>query len=217
MTSKEFDKISNDARRGISNQRGWHQSGPTNWIIKRGYFFCLQNDVRDRAELEVKPMYVDELWWKIIKAEIKLTNTLRTNPLFTASLEIIGEINVFPSSKSKDYPLTFFEETWNRVFSKTEATIDVFISEHPDPEKYVIDNQRNELLYLVPRIHNEMHKEVLDYIAAILAYRNLDRLKILMEKENVVFKLTYDYILEWYELYFPEVLPQALKDKIIRN
>ena len=106
---------------------------------------------------------------------------------------------------------------WNRVFSKTEATIDDFISEHPDPEKYVIDNQRNELLYLVPRIHNEMHKEVLDYIAAILAYRNLDRLKNLMENKNIVFKLTYDYILEWYELYFPEVLPKALKDKIIRN
>lgn len=40
---------------------------------------------------------------------------------------------------------------------------------------------------------------------------------IYIGKENIVLKTTYDYILEWYELHYLEVIPQNLIDKIIRN
>lgn len=217
MKSKDFDKISDAARRKICKQRGWQQSTHTNWILKGGYYFCLENYERVRSELIVKPSYVDDLWWEIIKSEIKLTNNLRRNSLFTADFDNIGEINVFPNKKSQDYPMDFFEETWNRVFCETEAEIDKFISGHPDPEQYVSDSLSNEVLYLVTRMHNERHKEVLDYIAKIFAYRNLESSSIYIGKENIVLKTTYDYILEWYELHYPEVIPQNLIDKIIRN
>lgn len=217
MTSKEFDKINAAARRKISKKRGWQQSTHTNWIIKGGYYFCLENYERVRSELIVKPLYVDDLWWEIIKADIKLTNSLRRNSLFTADFDNIGEINVFPNKMSQDYSIDVIEETWNRVFCEIETEIDKFVSGHPDPKKYVTNNHSNEVLFLVTRMHNEMHKEVLDYIANILVYRDLDSLSIYMGKENVILKTTYDYILEWYELHYPEILPQNLIDKIIRN
>ncbi len=210
MKSKEFDKISDAARRKISKQRGWHQTSYMNWTIKKGYFFGLFNSVLTTSTLEVKPVYVDTLWWEIFCPGEKMSNSLRANGAFSACPDSIVEINVFPRSKPTDYPIEFFDSTWNRVFCEAETHIDNFISEHPDAEKYFIDNQRQEILYLMPRIHNEMHKEVIDYIAERFA-----------NGEHGSYgsggKMTFDYIIEWYEQHYPGVIPQSLINQINKN
>lgn len=205
MKPKEFAKISDAARRKISKERGWHQTSYMNWTIKNGYFFGLFNSSSNLTSsiLEVKPVYVDTLWLEIFSPGEKPSNSMRANGVFYAFPHNIVEINVFPSSKPADYPIEFLESTWNRVFCEAETHIDNFISEHPDAEKFFIDDKSLEILYLMPRIHNEMHKEVIDYIAEQFANGRHGTY-------GFRHKFTFDLIIEWYEQHYPGVIPQFL-------
>ena len=43
MKRGELRKLSDSARRKVSRNLGFRQSGYINWIVKDGYFFCLQH------------------------------------------------------------------------------------------------------------------------------------------------------------------------------
>ena len=43
MKRGELRKLSDSARRKVSRNFGFRQSGYINWIVKDGYFFCLQH------------------------------------------------------------------------------------------------------------------------------------------------------------------------------
>lgn len=63
MKRGELRKLSDSARRKVSRNFGFRQSGYINWIVKDGYFFCLQHLGFASVYLEAKPMYADDLWW----------------------------------------------------------------------------------------------------------------------------------------------------------
>ena len=43
MKRGDLRKLSDSARRKVSRNFGFRQSGYINWIVKDGYFFCLQH------------------------------------------------------------------------------------------------------------------------------------------------------------------------------
>lgn len=56
MKRGELRKLSDSARRKVSRNFGFRQSGYINWIVKDGYFFCLQHLGFASVYLEAKPM-----------------------------------------------------------------------------------------------------------------------------------------------------------------
>lgn len=207
MTLKEFCKINDAARRGVSKQRGWHQRGYTNWMIKDGYFFCLYSCDLTYSWLSVKPMYVDTLWWEMYMPGDKLPVGLRADGAFVVSGETVQKTDVLPDKKTQEYPQGYLEETWNRVFLRTEVAVEKFLGENPDAEKFLVYHKGCDLLYLMTRVHNGMHDEVMDFIAEAFAngYHGF------FEHNR---KRTYDFILEWYLQHHPEVVPKSLVRQI---
>ena len=65
MKRGELRRLNDSARRKISRNFGFRQSGYINWIVKEGYFFCLQHLDFASVHLNAKPMYADDLWWDI--------------------------------------------------------------------------------------------------------------------------------------------------------
>lgn len=63
----------------IGKKYGFKQCDYINWKIKDGYFFELDTTYVVNTELRVKPLFMDDLYWKIIypHKEMKLSDSLR--------------------------------------------------------------------------------------------------------------------------------------------
>lgn len=76
MKRGELRKLSDSARRKVSRNFGFRQSGYINWIVKDGYFFCLQHLGFASVYLEAKPMYA-EICGGIYSICLKTRNALQ--------------------------------------------------------------------------------------------------------------------------------------------
>lgn len=94
MKRGELRKLSDSARRKVSRNFGFRQSGYINWIVKDGYFFCLQHLGFASVYLNVKPMYADDLWWDIFN--------LSENKKCPTSLRGIGAFSIH-AAQLKEY------------------------------------------------------------------------------------------------------------------
>lgn len=94
MKRGELRKLSDSARRKVSRNFGFCQSGYINWIVKDGYFFCLQHLGFASVYLEAKPMYADDLWWDIFN--------LSENKKCPTSLRGIGAFSIH-AAQLKEY------------------------------------------------------------------------------------------------------------------
>ena len=85
MKRGELRKLSDSARRKVSRNFGFRQSG---------YIFCLQHLGFASVYLNVKPMYADDLWWDIFN--------LSENKKCPTSLRGIGAFSIH-AAQLKEY------------------------------------------------------------------------------------------------------------------
>lgn len=174
MKRKELRKLSDDIRRKVSRSFGFRQSSYINWIIKEGYFFCLQHLSSAEVSLLVKPMYADDLWWDIFN--------LPENKKCPTSLRGIGAFSI-PAATLKEYAFIgeqidcANEETlhkkWQNIFCSATQDIDFFLHNHPNADTFIPDKNykydADRLLYFITLLHNGRKNEVAQTINELKA------------------------------------------------
>ena len=142
MKGREIEKIANDIRRAVGKTYKYKQSDYINWKIKDGYFFCLDASLMyDRKthimhpELSVKPVYMDDMYWKIIypHREMKLPDSRRGNGKLHYLAERIWKEST-PKTLHTEFSAEEFERTMTDIFVKSEREIEAFLQKYPHPD-----------------------------------------------------------------------------------
>ena len=151
MKGREIETIANDIRRAVSKTYKYKQSGYINWKIKDGYFFCLNAALLyDRKThficpvLEVKPVYMDDMYWKIIypHREMKLPDSRRGNGQLSYLAENIWK-EWTPKTLHTEFSPEELERTMTNIFVKSEREIEAFLQKYPHPDlfgKFLAEN-----------------------------------------------------------------------------
>ncbi|MDE6368866.1 MAG: hypothetical protein K2K94_06475, partial [Muribaculaceae bacterium] len=121
MKFKDIEKIATSIRRELGKKFGYKQSDYINWKIKDGYFFCLDTLHIIYTELRVKPIVIDDLYWKIIYPDQKkkLPESLRGNGSLSHLCEKIWE-EWFPEKLKKDFSAEEYEQIFTNVYQTAE-------------------------------------------------------------------------------------------------
>lgn len=197
MKSKDLRKLSDDIRRKVSRTFGFRQSSYINWIVKEGYFFYLQHLSFARVNLEVKPMYADDLWWDIFK--------LPENKKCPISLRGTGAFSIH-AVNLKEYALVDEQtdctnedalcEKWQNIFRAALQDIDSFLHNHPNADTFIPDKNYNydadRLLYFITLLHNGRKREVVQTINELKAQGHSCLFHDFASGMD-----SYDFILEW--------------------
>lgn len=174
MKRGELRKLSDSARRKVSRNFGFRQSGYINWIVKDGYFFSLQHLGFANVYLEAKPMYADDLWWDIFN--------LSENKKCPTSLRGIGAFSIH-AAQLKEY--AFLNECaeenneeelskkWQNIFCLAVQDIENFLRNHPNADTFIPNKNCNydadKLLYFITLLHNGRKNEVVQAIKELKA------------------------------------------------
>lgn len=174
MKRGELRKLSDSARRKVSRNLGFRQSGYINWIVKDGYLFCLQHLGFASVYLEAKPMYADDLWWDIFN--------LSENKKCPTSLRGIGAFSIH-AAQLKEY--AFLNECaeenneeelskkWQNIFCLAVQYIENFLRNHPNADTFIPNKNCNydadKLLYFITLLHNGRKNEVVQAIKELKA------------------------------------------------
>lgn len=147
MKFSEIEKIATSIRRELGKKFGYKQSDYINWKIKDGYFFCLDTLHVIHTELNVKPIFIDDLYWRIIypNAKKKLPDSLRGNGSLSHLCEKIWEER-FPEKLKKDFSAEEYEQIFTNVYQTADKEIDKFLQKYPDPNMF--DELLSEKAYL---------------------------------------------------------------------
>ncbi len=200
MKASEFWKESDKERRIVSKDYGWKQSSYINYKVENGYFFtlfCYQIKLDVYAELSVKPMYADNLWWEIFEApeNRNAALSLRGNGAFSVRGALIAKYEVIKNEVFDSYSAIKLYKIWHDVFTNANSDIQQFLEENPNAQKYIPtidDNYKDSdrLLWLVALLHNGRKDEVVEYINN--AKKNGHRCLFEHHKKD-----SYDFILKW--------------------
>ena len=135
-----FEKTEKVYRKQVSKKYGWKQSDYINWKIVSGYYFCLYHCTLENAFIEVKPLFVDDLWWEIFEmSENQLApKSLRGLGAFAITGVKLKEYLVFDSTKISisDYTEVEIDKTWDDMFKIIEQDIAFFLVENPVPDSF---------------------------------------------------------------------------------
>ena len=133
-----FEKIEKAYRKQISKKYGWKQSDYINWKIISDYYFCLYHLSLENAYIEVKPLFVDDLWWDIFEmSENKhAPKSLRGLGAFVVSGVKLKEYCVFDSKRISNYSEDEIEGIWDDLFREIEQDVADFLKKNPVPESF---------------------------------------------------------------------------------
>lgn len=164
MKKADFEKWNASIRKNVGREYGFRQSSYINYIVLSGYFFCLSPTHFNGVCLEVKPLYVDDLWWQILGiSEVRMPMSLRgTGALALQAQELASYEAVTSDWRCVD------EETlkgvWCRVFGDAFQKIQSFLEKNPEAEFFVPDEarimDRDRLFYLMTLLHRGRLEEV---------------------------------------------------------
>lgn len=195
MTSKELQKMIDTTRRDIGREHGFRQSSYINFKVENGYFFCLYFSL-EKARLEVKPMYADDLWWEIWEAKENKREplSLRGKGTYALSGQVLTDIAVF--GDRHDFDNIDIRQFYERVFNEANTEIERFLLLNPDADSFVPDESRmyhdpDRLLYLMALVHSGNNQEVLSIIKE--ARQNKHR----CEFRSGLFEDSYTHIRRW--------------------
>lgn len=195
MNKKEFTKINDSIRKEVSRQYGWKQNSYLNWKVEKGYFFC-QIHLPPQAILEVKPLYVDDLWWEISEAfkdAKKPPMSLRGNGAIAIGSQVINEYRTCSDCSSSPDEI---KASWKSFFDQATQDIQVFLKENPDADSFIPQEDKvrsldgDRLLYIMTLLHHKQIEEVVEII-------NEARQKRHMCSYRGPLGDSYDYILRW--------------------
>lgn len=210
MKGREIEKIAKDIRRSIGRTYKYKQSDYINWKIKDGYFFCVDTslyyDTKTHfmvPELCVKPVYMDDLYWKIIypNHEMKLPDSRRGNGVLSNLNEKIWERKT-PKYLNAEFKVEEFEQIMSDIYLNAEQEICVFLEKYPNPDlfgKFLAANGCGGTLSKILVLINEgnfaeaaqLSKERLD------SGRGVTITYVIGEGENRQEKSEFEYILEY--------------------
>lgn len=197
MKYSELCKLSDSIRRSVSRKYGFRQCDYINWMIKDGYFFCLYHLDFTSVQLDVKPMYADDLWWDIfnIPENKKSPKSLRGTGAFSIDGIRIKEY-ILTDTDTKQISEEELQEDWQNLFPAALQDIDAFLRNNPNADTYIPnkkeDKSHDKLLYFITLLHNSRTKEMISAIQ-----------KLKTKGHNCTFSDytsgmdSYDYILEW--------------------
>lgn len=180
-----------DARRDVSRKYGFRQSSYINFKVEEGYFFCLYflNDVR----LTVKPMYADDLWWKIWDAAENKSEplSLRGTGVYSLSGQVLATYEIKDITDRSD-----LDRHFEQIFQDATTEVSKFIADIPDantfyPDESKMDHDPDRLLYMMALIHNGKEEEVIAIIKE--ARKNKHRCMF----HSGMFSDSYTYIKRW--------------------
>ncbi|MDE6696711.1 MAG: hypothetical protein K2K25_07510, partial [Muribaculaceae bacterium] len=168
MTAKEYYRAIVAARKDASHQYGFRQSAFINYKEKAGYFFCIYF-FSEKAELTVKPMYADDLWWEIWKTpeNKNYPMSLRGRGVYSVPGQILTSFPLPDSHNCKSF--TDVSAKIATIFSKAMDEIDKFLLDNPVsinfyPDESKMQNDPDRLLLLMALIRNMRYEEALDII-----------------------------------------------------
>lgn len=176
MTLKEIEKISRDIRRSIGKGMGYRQSDYINWKFQGGYFFCLNTFDLHNSELEVKPIFMDDLYWQIIYPDgrCKLPDSLRGTGMLSHLGMRIWNMDFPKNIDKKHFSADIYEELMVEVFSHAEEEIEKFLTRYSDPDRFdeflKDENRHSELGEVLLLIRHKKYEA-----AYILSKTILDR------------------------------------------
>ena len=181
-----------DVRRRVSRKYGFRQSSYINFKVVDGYFFCLYF-LAGEAQLNVKPMYADDLWWEIWDANEnkKEPLSLRGTGAFSLSGQVLSSYNILEVTDERN-----FTDIIEGVFQNVTDAISKFLTANPNastffPDESKMDSDPDRLLYLMALIHNGKKEEVLKIINE--ARKNKHRCVF----QSGMFSDSYTYIRRW--------------------
>ena len=210
MKGREIEKIAKDIRRLIGRSYKYKQSDYINWKIKDGYFFCLDTylyyDTKThcmRHELSVKPLYIDDLYWKIIypHREMKLPDSRRGNGILSHLKENIWKEKT-PEILNTEFKVEEFEQKISDIFLKAEQEISAFLRKYPHPDlfgDFLAENgggcALNKILILINQ--GDFAEAAQLTKERIAANRGVTNVYVISEGENRKEKNEFEFILEY--------------------
>ena len=213
MKGREIEKIANDIRRAVGKTYKYKQSDYINWKIKDGYFFCLNAALLyDRKThficpvLEVKPVYMDDMYWKIIypHREMKLPDSRRGNGQLSYLAENIWK-EWTPKTLHTEFSPEELERTMTNIFVKSEREIEAFLQKYPHPDlfgKFLAENDFGcALSKILVLINKEEFIEAAQLAKECIAKKKgITNIYVMGEGENRREKSEFEFIWEYCQL-----------------
>ena len=151
-----LEKISKNCRKQVAKKYGWKQNDYLNWKVDSGYFFSLEHLVLEDVSFEVKPYFIDDLWWDIMEMpeNKKAPKSLRGNGAFAVTGVQLKDYTVFETNKISEYTEDDVIARWEDTFKDVEADIARFLSENPNPETFCPPGRTNRIYELMMDIRS---------------------------------------------------------------
>ena len=200
MKLSEKEKIIKDVKKTIGKKYGYKQNDSINWKIMDGYFFCLDTLHVVCTRLEVKPVYMDDLYWKIIypHKDTKLPDSLRGNGTLSYLGKKIWEKR-FPEELNIYFTTELCEQTWEDVYRKVEEEVESFLKKYPHPVDFSRVIEGNEkipvLTQMLIKIYEGKYEEVYRMAKGYIDYGEIGSNVWVMEDSTK--RGEYEFILDY--------------------
>ncbi len=136
MKFSEIEKIAKNIRKTIGKQYGYKQCDYINYKILNGYFFCLNTLDTIDTKLEVKPLFIDDLYLSIIYPNRpKLRDSLRGTGILSHLCEVIRQER-FPKNLKTDFSAQLYEDLITDVYRQADKSIASYLEKYPSPDQF---------------------------------------------------------------------------------
>lgn len=171
IPNKEKSRLFDNACKLIEKEHCVKRSSYARWTTREGYLFIIdtlfvpQNN-QFFLELEVKPLYVDDLLWEILGYEL---------PIRPFSLRIMGcdhivAVPIFKTSWMIDgdtgYADTSLSLKLQEIYKEIEFHIAAFLKANPIVDKYFFFNKNwhDQMLPMMMLCHQNKYRNALDLV-----------------------------------------------------
>lgn len=171
ISNKEKRQLFDNACKPIEKEHCVKKSSYARWTTREGYLFIIDTlfvpqDNQIFLELKVKPLYVDDLLWKILGYEL---------PIRPFSLRIMGcdhvvSIPIFKTSwiinAVTGYDDISLSLKLQEIYKEIEFHIAAFLKENPIADKYFFfdKNWHDQMLPMMMLCHQNKYLNALDLV-----------------------------------------------------
>ncbi|MDE5786460.1 MAG: hypothetical protein K2H98_08020 [Duncaniella sp.] len=167
MKFSEKERIARNIRRELGKKYWYKQSDDINWKIKGEYFFWINTLHIICSDFRVKPLYMDDLYWKIINPgrEERFPQSLRGTGILGSSSIMLWDER-FPKNLNKDFSAEWYEQILTQVFEKADETIESFFIENPVPDRFseilLKNNDRKDLGFVLALVKEQKYEAAIE-------------------------------------------------------
>lgn len=201
-SNKEKYSILNNISKQIEKEYKTKRSDYARWITRNGYLFNLDFLLDPKInilhfQLEVKPIYVDDLLWEMLG---------NVKPLKPFSLRIMGcnavtSVPIFECKWNIDGDSGYDDSNLRLLFEHIYSTIDSYITEflkiYPNSDEYYYHNKEwtDQLLPILILCHQHKYKQALSLLNEEMAKGHTGGATFYMPDSSQ--KTTYQFVLEY--------------------